>query len=504
MRKVDYLLQSLSTGSKNRLRQYMSGLTLTIGDTEEGRNFDKELFELLKLYVKDPKDFDDIVQYLDQLICEDGYPYSRSLRVYEVTEDGLSRFCQKDHTSFRWNENYQKSLKYYESIVANWNLVPLSFMCDDDIEAALPKMDTHSGYTFIETGEKEKGNNMEGIYNLYLQAEEKALECGSFNRPIMTAFRTQVSGEFDDDGIKQNHAKHKTRTVCMVDLLRIIGELMFANPIQSRFALEDWYAGGKDRTDISSIIHDFHYHCKYFASTDYSSYDQTVSSWLIEDAFNVLKKAFKKLTPRQVDLYDIMVHDFIHKDFITAHGVLHSDKGIPSGSMFTQIIGSLINCIIMRTYYYSIGKEDRCIRMITMGDDNASFTDSPISIDDMASYLMKNFGVIVKTDDKTMFGGPRDNVKFLSTIWKVDGPYRHPHQLLARLLYSERPRVYDDTITPAHVILAFCLTYTSMNELIYVSRFRHDYPIGDVEIKNLDSRYVPGVMAYIRDYTMKR
>lgn len=503
MRSADILLNSLSAGSKNRLRQYMANLTVTRGDdTPKGRKFDNDLYLVLSEYVKEPQEFNKTVKYLRNLTCNDGMLYSRSYKVYSATEEGMMRFADKDHTSFRWNRNYQKSLEKFRQIISKWNLEVLKFTNDDDVKLAIPKDDTHSGYTYIESGMKEKGRNMDGIYDRYMKAEEQARSCGTFNRPIMTAFRTQVSGEFEDDGTFTNTAKHKTRTVCMVDLLVIIAELQFAKPIQNRMALEEWYAGGKDRVDISSIIHDYHSRRSYFASTDYSSYDQTVSSWLIEDAFDVLKCGFKSLSEDEEQLFDIVKHDFIHKDFITAHGLLHSDKGIPSGSMFTQIIGSLVNCILMSTYYYSIGEDD--VYMIAMGDDNASFCRNPISITDMASYLMKNFGVIVKTDDKTMYGGPKDDCKFLSTYWTDYGPTRDIHQLIARLLYSERGREYNAEITPAHVILAFILTYRSMYSLIDVGRFRKDYPIGDQDVMKVDSHYIPGALAYIRDYTMTR
>lgn len=500
LRNADSLLNCLSAGSKNRFRQYQRNLATSRGNTDEEVEFDKFLYQMIQKYVYDIHDFHNQVQYLYKLRDDEGYRFSRNLKLYSHTSDAYERFSEPDFTSFRWNENYRESLKEMKEEFSNLHLTPLSYYSDDDIRNSLPKLDTHSGYFWITSGKKYKGENMEGILNIFLEEVNVALQDKTFSKPILCGNRTQASGEYDDEGNQTNSCKHKTRVVSMVDLILIILELKFSKPIQEYLGQQSYYAGGKDEDEISRIISDYRVRFQKFMSIDYSSFDQTISSWLIEDVFDVIKSAFI-LQEEDEALFDIMVHDFIHKDFVLYEGVLHSDKGVPSGSMFTQIIDSLVNVLVIRTFFKSI---HGTAKMICMGDDNVIFTSADTSIVELSTYVAKNFGLIVKVDDKSNEGVcSKDNVKFLSRFWTWYGRYRHPHQLLSRMLYPERKRNYNKEIGPQHVIFAFILTYgQGMTELMDVNSFTRDYPISkDFVMSKVDSRYLPGALAYIREYT---
>jgi hypothetical protein len=502
MRSAEQLCSSLSAGSKNRLRSYQSRLAATAG---EKPIFDDLVIKLAKRFALDTKDFNRQIAYLNDLVDEDGVHFSRSYKLYSKASEAMWRFTLPDHTSFRWNQNYVKSLERLKMEFSRLKLKPLSYYCDDDIRKAVPKATTHSGYLWLETGVKKKGDHMEGIHDVFQGELERALKEGSFNYPILIAFRTQASGEFEDDGSQTDKCKHKTRVVSMVDLRQIIAELMFAKPIQKYMSRVDWYAGGKDDFGISSIVTRCRVKYSRFLSIDYSSFDQTISSWLIKDAFEVLKCAFQ-MSEHEDDIFNLIVNDFIHKDFILSEGILHSDRGVPSGSMFTQIIDSIVNVLVVRTFFNSIHAE---AEMTVMGDDNVIFTNSDVTMEEMASYIAKNFGLIVKTDDKSSSGSTKkDNVKFLSCYWLDNGKWRHPHQLLSRLAFPERFRQYvdsgDNQIQPYHVLHAYILAYPAgMAQLIDVARFKREYPVSRKEIMNLvDSRLLPGYYGYNRDYVM--
>lgn len=499
MRNTAYLENSLAVGSKNRLSQYRKNLAVTRGFQDP--EIDYQLLDLLRQYVINSNEFEAQIRYLMSLKDLDGNPFSRNLKIYNTTEEAMVRFSEKDYTSFRWNENYRKSLKELKSEFSRLNLKPLVFKCDDHIKDALPKKDTHSGYTWILSGLKKKGENMEGIHRKFKHEMREAIKIGSFNKPILIGFRTQASGEYKDDGSQTNTCKHKLRVVSMIDLIQIIGELKFSKPIQDYLSTVPYYAGGKSEKAISSIITGNRMKYDRFLSIDYSSFDQTISSWLIEDAFSIIRTAFKDISEEESALFDVIVHDFIHKDFILNEGVLHSDKGVPSGSMFTQIIDSIVNVLVIKTYFHHL--KSSC-DMITMGDDNAIFTNATIHLEDLSSYLSKNFGLIVKTDDKSSEGLTKhNNVKFLSRYWTWHGEWRHPNQLISRMIFPERHRNYDNVIGPEHVLFAFLLTYRlGVEKLIDSGRFTHDYPISKRFILDkVDSRYLPGALAFIREYT---
>ena len=498
---TDYLANSLSVGSMNRLHQFQDNVMVTRGLHDRG--YDKDLVNLVLQYSWHPDKCQSMLDYLKSLKDDDGYLFSRNLRIYSKTEEAMARFADSNHQSFRYNRNYQKAKSDLIKLLSRSQLKPLEFHSDSDIRKCLPKTSTHSGFTYIETGKKKKGENLDGSFIKFESMVNDAIDSDdlSFHPLVMIGFRTQASGEFDDDGNITNYCKHKVRIVSMIDLISIINELQFSVPVQRMLANEMFYAGGKSLSQMGSIISHYRSIYQCYASIDYKSFDQTISDWLIEDAFDVLHECFV-LNERQEKMWRIMVNDFVHKDFIVGEGVLHSDKGVPSGSMFTQIIDSIVNNLVVSTYFNHLQiKKD----MICMGDDNLIFirmNDDQFSLEDMASYISKRFGLVIDTSDKTNCGNVRQHPIFLKIKWTWAGRWRAPNQLLSRMAYSERRRSYDEIVTPAHVLLGYIMAYPKgMSELIDVSRFRNDYPITAKEVNELvDSRYIPGVLSYIKEY----
>lgn len=505
MRNTEYLANSLSVGSMNRLKQFQNGVMATRGLNDTG--YDKELVDLTLKYAWKPEQCKASLKYLKSLVDDEGNSFSRNLRVYSKTEDAMARFTSSNHQSFRYNRNYQFAKNNLIKRLSRSKLKPISIECDDDIRRYLPKTSTHSGFTYILSGKKTKGENIDGAFSTFEAKVNHAIEINqpSLNSLILIGFRTQASGEFDDDGNITNEFKRKVRIVSMVDLISIVNELQFSIPIQQMLSLEMFYAGGKDLSRIGSIISHYRAHYQSFVSIDYHSFDQTISDWLIEDAFDVLHHCFPTLSEKQEFMWKIMVNDFIHKDFVVGEGILHSDKGVPSGSMFTQIIDSIVNYLVVATYFNHLNvKSD----MICMGDDNLIFirmNDNQFSLEDMASYIGKRFGLEIDISDKTNFGNVRKDPTFLKIRWTNWGRWRAPNQLLSRIAFPERARRYNKEVTPAHVLLAYCLSYPAgMRQLIDESKFRMDYPITAKDVENLvDGRYIPGVLAYLKEYNLK-
>lgn len=496
----DKILQnSLLSGSKKRLRRFRTDLRTD----REGRLYDQELVSFAKEYSLDEVEYQNTLDYLYRLKDPDGYGFSQSLKRYEDVRAALMRFAEDNYTSFRWCKCYRDAVKAVSNVFKNLKLKSLSYTCDEDVMDALPRTDTHSGYSFIVTGKKKKGEYEEGIYEAYLQEEEAARRCGTFGKPILPGTRTQGSGAFTDDGEFTNTCKHKTRLISMIDIYVIIAELKFARPIQNFMASHPWYAGGFDRDQIQHRVNEMRSRWHWFMSLDYSSYDQSISNWLIEDAFSCLKLAFEEVDD---ELWNIIVSDFIHKNFIVPMdlngGIIHSDKGVPSGSMFTQIIDTVVNWIMILTYLNSI--HSRC-DMIVMGDDNLFFTDVEVKAEDVSSYMFKNFGVKVNSE-KTMRGDSSMSPEFLSTVWTYDGPYRHPRVLLSKMAYPERKRCYiSGEVEPSEVLFGYYLTYPAgMRKLIDIDRFLKDYNYSAKEtLRKVDTRYIPGALNFNLHYLSK-
>lgn len=497
LRSADFLYNSLSAGSKNRLSQYRRNLAVTRGKGHP--EFDKDIVKLLKQYVYSDVKINSQLKYLSSLVDDRGISFARNYKCYKDIQPQIERFLAKPYTSFRWNANYQTALNQLREEFSCLRLRPLMYGNDDDILKALPKSDTHSGYVYIESGLKQKGDNMEGIYQTYQEVVKKAIEDGTFSRPIMISFRTQASGEYTSHGERTNSCKLKTRVVSMADLYFLIVELRFMKPIQEFLNTRTWYTGGKDRNQISMEISDGRAKFNQWLSIDYSSFDQTLPPWLIEDVWNVFRSAFV-LTEEDEKLLDAVIHDTIHKDFILSEGIAHSDVGLPSGYNFTNAGGSACNRVVWLTYAIAKGLKSK---MIACGDDNLIFTEIPVDAEDLASYVGKNFGMVINPDKSSRGNCKRDYPEFLSCEWRIDGQFRHPFILLSRLAYPERKRLYNDSVTPAHVLYAYILTYKlGMEKLMNISSFMRDYEFINRKyvLDLVDDRYMPGAFQFMRHY----
>lgn len=479
---------ALPLESKKRLHDFRRQLA---SDRTEVQ-FDDRVLKVLLRYSRRPSYVQDIRKYLNGLKDSDGYAFSRSLKQSKKLFESIDSFASQDHTSFRWNEHYQAAILKVRKEFSSYHLAPLSYNSDDDIIRAIPKLDTHSGWTYIINGHRKKGENLDDVYEHWSAEVTKAILNGSFNKPILPGVRTQGSGEFTSEGKKTNTCKHKTRLVSMVDLYQIISELMFSQPFQNTIARKDFYAGGKPLVEVSNIIMRYRTRYSDYVSLDYSAFDQSISSWLIYDAFDIIKSSFRKMSKYEESIWNVVVHDFVHKTFISKKGVVVSHKGVPSGSMFTQIIDSLVNRIMIETYLHAMHIEGE---MIIMGDDNLLYYTIPgerLDVrENIATYLTKNFGVVCNKD-KSSYGNRFQYPEFLSREWRSGGEYRHPSTLISKLLFSERFRHYDAQSTPELVVYSYILTYKlGMDEFFDVSRFLHDTKFNPDNVRKMRDELVP-------------
>lgn len=494
---------SLGVGSTNRIHSYCSRL----GSPNEKVIFDDKVRDVLLKYAWDPNMMMDLWERTRNLTLKDGHTYAQSIYDPNKLHQQVMKFTLPNHVSFRWNRNYQQALSQVKALLSGARLKPLHYTCDDDVMDALPKRNTHAGQTYLETGKRTKGENLEGIFEKLKPRWEAAKISGTMNRLWMANYRTQGPNLFDDYtgeflySWSQNSidADHKTRLILMADLYQVLTEVVFQKPIQKWFSRCDWYAGGKDLNQISIIItaRRMQHRMHHWVSLDYSSFDQSISSWLIEDAFSCLRTMFDDSIDEQ--LWDVVVHDFIHKEILDFEGVFKSHRGVPSGSMFTQIIDSVVNWISILTYLNSRGLRGE---MLVMGDDNLLFTEFPIDVKDMAGYLARNLGLTVNAK-KTRQGNNGLPPEFLSRVWTADGQERSEKMLLLKMTYPERFRPYADGVTPQLVVAGYIDQYPNpMKRLMNVSKFIEDNPFRMAELIEVDSRYIPGAWAYIREYTL--
>lgn len=434
----------------------------------------------------------------------DGIGFAQSLYDYNLIKLQIENFLKEGVPSKAWNRNYKAALRSIKAEVQKAHLSVIRYKTDQDIINVIPKKDTHAGFDFVLTGKKKKGEYFDDIFNFWCTHIEKALEEGTFNMPIMIGTRTQASGAYDDEGNCTGTFKAKSRLVSMIALRVILAELMFAKPFQNWLAETEWYAGGKADPRINAEIQRLRSKGYHMLTVDYSNYDQSIPAWLIKDAFDVVREAFKG-GDFDEEIWEIIVHDFIYKVFIDADlNCIFVNKGVPSGSMFTQIIDSVVNRLMVTTYLFSLDcgarkareKTDRnieylsdggaqreaasissCSKMLIMGDDNLIFTPWKVDVHDLSGYLLTMFGIIANPD-KCKYTKPYGYPEFLSRVWTPAGVYRTPEVLVSKLLFPERFRNYkaNPNFKPEQIIYAFYLTYPlGMTKFLNVNTLKDMY-----------------------------
>lgn len=469
-----------SADEKQRLRNYLDNLSRKRDSVE----YDSKVVDLLMPYCRSPQTAKRILK----LMLKRGYAQSR--KDPTQLDEQIDRFKAKHVDSKIMNPNYRAALEFVRKHLPS-NLEPLEYHSDEDIIKVLPRKDTHAGFTYIYSGGKLKGDNLENVFAKYKQKLEAALSKGTMNVPSLIGVRTQNSSPFTFDGILKQGENFppysKTRMIIMDDMFSVIIGLMYAKPLQDALGKFGWYAGGKSPLELRAEVERVANCGNQWYSIDYSSFDSHIPGWLIRDAFTLLKSCFRIVDE---DVWNLIVHDFVNKTLIRPNGecvVVHD--GIPSGNIFTQIIGSLCNAIMLTTYLFSEGHS--IFRMITMGDDNLFGTVKPIDVQHLSHYMRKMFGSDINW--KKVETGKRGNPpRFLSREWRKKGEWRHPSVLLVKLAYPERKRNYEESSSPEDVIYSYCLSFPlGMNELIDMPRFINDYQpsikqyLSDTNAKNL-------------------
>lgn len=462
--------KALARSTKIRVNEYLRDRFRPMGSEKEPVGKDKAVRNLALSYALNPADFVRVEKHLSDV---DYGPRD----IHGSHEATLQIFAGQHAADFTWCENYRKAV---QQVIVDTrprkNLQVLKFNNNFEIKDAIPREDTHAGFSYLLTGMRKKGAYMEDIKRQLDEEEAIAIANKSYNRPIIIGERYQCSGGYTEEGLEVDEVKYKKRTVCMVDIFQILTELRFAKGAQRHLATLDLYAGGKKPNDLFQLVNRNRFKYQKWVSIDYSHYDQSLPGWLLRAAFKVVRSWFGDFTEKEEQLWNIIVDDFINKGFVGPKGdIIYVKDGLPSGSMFTQIIGTLCNRIMMQTYAYSIGFEGS-ICTIICSDDNLIFYDTWFDINGYTSYIKHNFGIEISASKSSM-GGRYDNPEFLSRYWTTTGIYRNPKILIAKMMYPERFRDYkkNKQLKPELIFYSYYLAYSEgMREYFDMDRFLRD------------------------------
>lgn len=172
---------------------------------------------------------------------------------------------------------------------------------------------------------------------------------------------------------------------------------------------------------------------------DYSGFDGSIGTQLIGIAFNLLKEHML-LDGKMEKVWSRVATYFATCPFYDQYARLISGRrgGVPSGSMFTQLVDTVVNALVIEYVFADMKQKHYWV----YGDD--SLTLLPCSVQDARDLMesvaesASHLGITVNLS-KTHVCGPCDTTTFLGHYDLRRG--RPEEDVIGRLIYPERPFV---------------------------------------------------------------
>nr|WPM45971.1 MAG: RNA-dependent RNA polymerase [Cannabis partiti-like virus] len=239
-----------------------------------------------------------------------------------------------------------------------------------------------------------------------------------------------------------------------------------------------------------------------YMMTDWSKFDKSIPPWLIRDAFSLLAELidFDHVVDseglqwhvrgyRSKARWKKIVDYFVETPVRTCKGERFLVRsGVPSGSCFTNVIDTIINCIVTRYISYNtVGSFP--LGEMYLGDDGVCVFSSSSLIDlrSMAALAHERFGLVL-SPDKSYVTTQAENIHFLGYYNRPIGmPNRDQALLIVSFVHPEKSR--ETAVECAAAALG--QLWANFDPLIAESWFRvlcyvsnsYEVEFGDVLIK---------------------
>lgn len=305
---------------------------------------------------------------------------------------------------------------------------------------------------------------------------------------------------------------NKIRAVWGIPLDVIVEEFRFFHPYIKWLENEDvpigyhveMATGGM--AYINEMCRNFPNH-KYLM-VDYQEFDKSVPAWLIRDAFKIIFDSFDltqvedsegkvwRVNPvRTKRRIRALVKYFINTPIRFPSGErFRKASGVPSGSMFTNIVDTIVNAIVMRYSIYHTTGHLPAAEMY-LGDDSFIVSEVIMNLTAISNVAKEKFGMTVHPDKSYLTMNP-SNVQFLGYYNRNGLPYKGHSYLLASFIYPER-EVKDNIVRVSRAIGQMWSTLHSGMAYKWIKMVDHMLMTFEIDLKDVE-RYIQSHPSYFR------
>lgn len=200
------------------------------------------------------------------------------------------------------------------------------------------------------------------------------------------------------------------------------------------------YAGSTKRLAISARVNSLKWSSRFILSADYKKFDSTIPRVLISCAFNIIKDNFI-MTKAEEALWEKYVLHFCTNGVLMPDGYIYYGRegGVPSGAIFTSIIGSICNALLIE---YAVACSHALLTdYLVLGDDCLIGLNGPLQVKTFAYYL-RQFGIEVSFDDSKLQLSEED-IYFLGHFWEEGVSRRDVRETILRLVCPENVKPWN-------------------------------------------------------------
>lgn len=302
---------------------------------------------------------------------------------------------------------------------------------------SLIKKDSSAGIPYMTSKDK-------AFPTSYMRMKDVKENKKAFN-PCLAQFRTQRKK--DDFGKPIG----KTRNVFAYPFDATLYEAQYFYPLQKALLKRRTsYCGGLWRSELGSRLKSS-LDKRFIYEFDYSRFDAKVPLGIIRAAFYIIKTWFDKQFHHEIDK---IFRYFVHTPIVMPdqHLYVGKEKGIPSGSNFTQIVGSICNFIFSFAVSYKFNLRINWYSSHFVGDDGIFSSDKNVSLSAISLYL-KQFGMILSPGKSRKIDRTSSEPHFVGFTFRNGLPTKPLQEVVTNLCYPERPRKYDDGDEHANMLI---------------------------------------------------